>query len=415
MGIKTGIKGMLAAGGLGAALCFCALPAASVTAPFEDYLSIYAKIKTMSAENEQNKTLRNEALALSQSVLAKTLNTYALDVRYAAALKKICSQIEPQTARIFPSRRMVDIRVVDALPPAGVGQRYAASKMGPFNPSESQVVVAAVAANSDYGSIVRLRSLIMDSFTLDILYRAAQYRVAAKEFANIYEQITCSYASGIIASKITRPSIPPDSFPDYYRGLLTQPGQNVVNPFLNFSFSYNNFNNVKNIRWDQQSFHSMNIRGLKLANPLHLPIPAGMEAKLDEGEVRAVFERLLSCVLCRELSRCFLEHSLQRLQKACSLRKRLDSIMDSKEAAKEARRFLLYNLTPRQEHEADIYAAKLGRSIGLTVQSFEDAFTLLYAYDKPGGEGGTVTGTVRSFDYVESLRTVRRVYSGEEL
>ncbi|MBQ7502958.1 hypothetical protein IJT93_09695 [bacterium] len=414
MSIKNGIKSMLAVGGLLGLLYWGADSARSVSAPDDDYLRVYAKIQSVSSETEQNKALRGEALAASRRILAHALNTYALDVRYASPLKNLCAKIEPQTARIFPSRRMVDIKVIDALPPAGGGNSYTAGKMGVFTPSESQVVLAAAAANRDSRNIVRLRALILDTLSLDALYRASQYKVAQKEFGSLQEQIMCGYISNIISSGLTRPTIPPDSFPDYYHGLLTLPGQNVVNPFVNFTVSYNSFNSVKGIGWDPQSFHSMTVGGVKYANPLHLPLPVNMESKLKSGEVQAVFERLLGCVLCREFSRCFLEHDLVRLQKACSLKKRLDAIMKGSEAKQEVRRFLLYNLPVRQEHEADVYAAKLGRSIGLAAQDFEDAFSVLYSVDNSAGEGA-VSGNKPHFDYVESLRTIRRVYSGEEL
>ncbi|MGM9991818.1 MAG: hypothetical protein ACI376_03075 [Candidatus Bruticola sp.] len=352
--------------------------------------------------------IQKAVTANSRKSLAIALESYALDVRYADIVGRICASLTPNVSKVYSLPYYTELKSMGQLPYYQGGSKYTSSNLGIYTPAKERLVVASFAANSSYNTFSAYRVVLIDSFMLDTLYRVAQYKAHCGSYDNAYEQVLASYAAQVERASKSRGIV--SRFSENSNGLLTRPGVGVVNPFLPFSMSEYSFGNRSGLKWEALSFHTIERDGAKWANPAHIPLPGGYDSSLSEREAVRSFEKLLAPILCHELSHSFLGHSQARLNKTVMLKKRLDELMTPSEANAEVRRFLSTKLTPDQEIEADIYAAKLGKTIGLRVQDFEEGFWFLGLIEK--AKGGSV-GIETHPRYVERRRLVERVYMNE--
>lgn len=393
--------------GLAAVLGFAAASFAWDNFEFsEASLPTYEKLRGV-PEKELPKAIRKAVLTSSKKSLAVALESYALDVRYANTLGRICASLTPNLSRVYSLPYYVELKALNQLPPYK-GKRYTSNTLGQYAPTNERLVIGSFAANKSYNSFSSYRIILLDSFMLDTLYRVAQYKAYCGSYDNAYEQSLAVYVSKVSGISSKRGIVA--KFTDISNGLLYRPNANITNPYLPFSLSENYFGSKSGLKWEAMSFHSIDKDGVKWANPAHIPLPHGYDSSLSDREAMRNFERLLAPVLCHEISHCLLEHSQVRLSKTVSLKKRLDELMTSGEANSEVRRFLTTKLTPNQEREADIYAAKLGKSIGLRVQDFEEGFWFLGLVEK--AQGRSVSFETHP-QYVERRRLVERVYMNE--
>lgn len=372
----------------------------------EASLPTYERLRGV-PEKELPKAIRKAVLTSSKKSLAVALESYALDVRYANILGRICASLTPNLSKVYSLPYYVELRALNQLPPYQ-GRKYTSTTLGQYTPTNERLIIGSFAANHSYNSFASYRIILLDSFMLDTLYRVAQYKAYCGSYDNAYEQSLAVYVSRVSGISSKRGMVA--KFTDISNGLLYRPNANITNPYLPFSLSENYFGSKSGLKWEAMSFHSIDKDGVKWANPAHIPLPHGYDSSLSDREAMRNFERLLAPVLCHEISHCLLEHSQVRLSKTVSLKKRLDELMTSGEANSEVRRFLTTKLTPNQEREADIYAAKLGKSIGLRVQDFEEGFWFLGLVEK--AQGRSVSFETHP-QYVERRRLVERVYMNE--
>ena len=375
----------------------------------DDPFPIYERMRNVPEDKRAN-FVKNSILEHSKSALVRSLNNYALDVRYSDTMRYICSKIEPHIPKVFPQRKMITIKVIDELPQGYVRGRYDAEKLAEDTPNHSRLVVSSFAVNQNYNMYAAYRVIIIDSLMLDTIYRASQYKAIKNGYGNPYEQALGSYVASLRRRGVNDGYANSNSFNDVSMGLLVQPGQNVFNPFVNFQFSYNIFSDFTNISWNLRSFHSIDIDNEKLANPAHIPLPGNYNYNYMAARSQSYFEKMLTAVLCHEISHSMLEHSRIRIEKTFSLKKRLDKLMTASEANAEVRRFLNTNLSDEQEREADIYGAKLGKSVGLRAQDFEESFWLLNVIEKSDSNNVTVKSHP---NYKERRSLVEHVFMDE--
>lgn len=393
--------------GLAAILCLTSVSFAWDNFEFsEASLPTYERLRNV-PENELPKAIKKAVLTSNKKSLAVALETYALDVRYANILGRICASLTPNLPRVYSLPYYVELKALNQLP-SYQGNRYTSNTLGQYTPTNERLIIGSFAANKSYNSFASSRIILLDSFILDTLYRVAQYKAYCGSYDNAYEQALAVYATKVEKSSSKRGTVA--KFTDISHGLIYRPNANITNPYLPFSLSENFFSNQSGLKWEPMSFHSIDRDGVKWANPAHIPLPNGYDSSLLDREATRNFEKLLAPVLCHEISHCLLEHSQARLNKTVSLKKRLDELMTPGEANAEVRRFLTTKLTPDQERQADIYAAKLGKSIGLRVQDFEEGFWFLGLVEKAQGRS---VGFDTHPQYVERRRLVERVYMNE--
>lgn len=372
----------------------------------EASLPTYERLRNV-PEKDLPKAIQKAVLTSSRKSLAVALESYALDVRYANTLGRICATLTPSLSKVYSLPYYVELKSLNQLPPYQ-GQKYTSNTLGQYTPTQERLVIGSFAANTSYNTFASGRIILIDSFMLDTLYRVAQYKAHCGSYDNAYEQALAVYAAKIGQSSSKRGTVA--KFTDISHGLLYRPQANVANPYLPFSFSDTYFGSKSGLKWEALSFHSIERDGTKWANPAHIPLPSGYDASLSDREAMRNFEKLLAPILCHEISHCLLGHSQVRLSKTVSLKKRLDELMTPGEANSEVRRFLTTKLTPDQEREADIFAAKLGKSVGLRVQDFEEGFWFLGLVEKT--QGRSVNFDTHP-EYVERRRLVERVYMNE--
>ncbi len=372
----------------------------------EASLPTYERLRGV-PEKELPQAIKKAVLTSSKKSLAIALESYALDVRYANILGRICASLTPNLSKVYSLPYYVELRALNQLPPYQ-GRKYTSTTLGQYTPTNERLIIGSFAANHSYNSFASYRVILLDSFMLDTLYRVAQYKAYCGSYDNAYEQALAVYASNVGKNSPKRGTVA--KFTDISHGLLYRPNANVANPYLPFSLSETFFCSKSGLKWEAMSFHSIDRDGVKWANPAHIPLPNGYDSSLSDREAMRNFEKLLAPVLCHEISHCLLGHSQARLNKTVSLKKRLDELMTPGEANAEVRRFLTAKLTPDQEREADIYAAKLGKSIGLRVQDFEEGFWFIGLVEK--AQGGSI-GFDTHPQYVERRRLVERVYMNE--
>lgn len=370
---------------------------------------IYEKLHNLPPA-QRTPAVQKSLLERSGEVLAAGLNRYALDVRYANTIQRICANLEPNLGSIFPQAGGIELRFIEQMPPYRGSYPFQSNYLGRYTPTAERLVLSSLAVNDSYNMFSLHRVILIDSFLLDALYRVAQYKAFTGNYDNPYEQALASYAAGLSSYAPARGSV--NKFSDISTGLLVRPGASVDNPYLPFNRSYNIFSTRSGLTWDQRSFHSIEREGGRWANPAHLPVPKGYDPNLYEREAQRSFERLLAPILCHEISHCLLEHARQRLEKTFSLKTRLDRVMSAQEANAQVRRYLNENLSNQQEREADIYGAKLGRSIGLRVQDFEEGFWFLNLIEKSQSKVNVIDSHPQ---YIERRRLVEQVYSGQDV
>lgn len=375
----------------------------------EDPFPIYEKMRHI-PEDKRTNFVKNTILEHSKSSLVRSLENYAIDVRYSDTLKYVCSKIEPSIPRVFPQRKMVTIKVIDELPKGYGRGKYDVEKLGEDTPNHGRLVISSFAVNQNYNMYAAYRIILIDSLMLDTIYRASQYKAIKNSYGNPYEQALGAYVASLRHRGASNGYANAKNFSDVSMGLLVQPGQNVFNPFVNFQFSNNIFSDFTNISWNPRSFHSIEIDNEKLANPAHIPLPNNYNYNYMAVRSQTYFERILTAILCHEISHSMLEHSRIRVEKTFSLKSRLDKLMTAGEANAHVRRFLNTNLSEEQEREADIYGARLGKSIGLRAHDFEESFWLLNVIEK----ADTNNVTVKSHpNYTERRSLVEHVFMDE--
>ena len=395
--------------GLGCALFWAMSGSSALGVPAEVYfpddtVSLCEKLHRMPTE-QLSSSIENSVTANSREYLARGLNRYALDVRYANTLGRICASISPFIPRAYANGN-VSLLFMEQLPQVQGSAPYTASNLGKYTPTKNKVVICSLASSSSYGAYTYYRTIMIDSFMLDALYRVAQYRAYSGNYDNTYEQVLAGYAAEVGQA----PQANIRSFPDISRGLLMRSGVAITNPFLPFDRSYECFGSKSGLKWEALSFHSIDRDGVKWANPAHIPLPMGYDADSLDREAGRNFERLIAPILCRKLSHCLLDHNRIRLEKAIALRGRLNNLGDASEAESGVRRFLYHSVIPQQEREAVIYGAQLGRMIGLRVQDFEEGFWFESLIEKS-------KGLTKDFEsnpqYVERRRLVEKAFLNE--
>lgn len=350
--------------------------------------------------------IEKSVLDHSRSMLAKGLNSYALDVRYSDILQRICVNASPYLGKVYRLQSPVSLRYADQLPPYKGSQPFSEQNLGPLTPAKDRIVVCSLAVNNSYNMAATYRTILIDSFMLDALYRVAQYKAHFGNYDNAAEQVLASYAASLRYLSAGRGGITRKE--GIMRGLLFRPGFPVVNPFLPYKAVQNHFVTKSGLKWDSTSFGRMDLDGVSWANPARIPLPKGYNPSVSDREARYAFEHLLAPILCHELSHSLLGHSRIRLSKTFSLKERLDGLMSASEANAEVRRFLNIQVNSQQEREADVYAARLGRLMGLRVQDFEEGFWFLNLIEKADSSRADILESHPQ--YIERRRLVESAF-----
>ena len=173
--------------GLAAVLGFTAASFAWDNFEFsEASLPTYEKLRGV-PEKELPRAIKKAVLTSSRKSLALALESYALDVRYANTLGRICASLTPNLSKVYSLPYYVELKAINQLPPYQ-GNRYTSNTLGQYAPTDKRLVIGSFAANKSYNSFASYRIVLLDSFMLDTLYRVAQYKAYCGSYDNAYEQ-----------------------------------------------------------------------------------------------------------------------------------------------------------------------------------------------------------------------------------
>ena len=124
----------------------------------EASLPTYERLRGV-PEKELPQAIKKAVLTSSKKSLAIALESYALDVRYANILGRICASLTPNLSKVYSLPYYVELRALNQLPPYQ-GRKYTSTTLGQYTPTNERLIIGSFAANHSYNSFASYRVIL---------------------------------------------------------------------------------------------------------------------------------------------------------------------------------------------------------------------------------------------------------------
>lgn len=149
------------------------------------------------------------------------------------------------------------------------------------------------------------------------------------------------------------------------------------------------------------------IFGYNTNNPYGIQVPRNSKGHYEQAEV--ILENTIACILCHEISHCYLGHNRRRLEELFAITQRYGNKVPQQILVPAVSRYMKVDYSKALELQADYYGAVLASRAGYKIDGFENITTLIDLVEAASGSLGPVNsshppGNVR-------MRRIRQGYA----